>query len=70
MNIIIDANIIFSALIKDSLTRRLILEYGDFFLFPSYVFVELNRHKSLLLKKSKMKDYEFNDLLDLILKKC
>jgi len=69
MNIIIDANVLFSALIKDSITRKIILEYDGFFLFPSYVFIELEKHKEELLEKSKMNDGEFNKLLQIILKK-
>lgn len=69
MNIIIDSNILFSALIKDSITRRIILEYDDHFLFPSYIFIEMKRHKKELLKKSKMKEKEFEKLLEIILKK-
>ena len=69
MNIIIDANILFSALIKDSKTRELILCYDGFFLFPSYIFIEMEKHKSELLKKSKISEKDFNRLLQLILKK-
>ncbi len=69
MNIIIDSNPLFSALIKDSSTRRIILEYDDFFLFPSFIFEEMQKHKAELLKKSRMSEEDFNKLLQLILKK-
>ena len=69
MNIIIDSNPLFSALIKDSSTRRIILEYDDFFLFPSFIFEEMQKHKAELLKKSRMPEEDFNKLLQLILKK-
>ena len=45
MKIVIDSNVLFSALIKDSSTRKLILKYGGFFLFPSYIFEEMEKHK-------------------------
>jgi len=35
MKIVIDSNILFSALIKDSTTRRLILEYEEPFSFQN-----------------------------------
>ena len=54
MNIIIDSNVLFSALIKNSFTRRIILEYQGLFLFPSIIFEETERHKEELLKKSGM----------------
>lgn len=34
MRIVMDSNVLFSALIKDSVTRRMILEYDRNFLVP------------------------------------
>ena len=69
MNIIIDSNVLFSALIKNSKTRKIILKYDGFFLFPSFIFIEMQRHRSELFKKSGMPEGDFNKLLRLILKK-
>jgi len=69
MNIIIDSNILFSALIKDSITRKIILEYDGFFLFPEFIFEEMEKHKDKLFKKSGMSSMDFDRLLNLILKK-
>ena len=69
MNIIIDSNPLFSALIKDSATRRVILEYDGLFLFPSFIFIEMERHRYELLKKSGMAEKDLSKLLQLILKK-
>lgn len=69
MNIIIDANVLFSALIKKSTTRKIILDYEGFFLFPSYIFIEMKKHKEELLRKSGMSKKDFDRLLQLILKK-
>lgn len=69
MNIILDSNVLFSALIKDSTTRRMMIEYDSFFLFPSYIFIEMQTHKEELLKKSGMNRQEFNKLLRIILRK-
>jgi predicted nucleic acid-binding protein len=69
MNIILDSNVLFSALIRDSLTRSLIIEYDNFFLFPAYIFEEMEKHKQELLKKSGMNNEDFNSLLQTILKK-
>ena len=60
---------LFSALIKDSTTRMLILEYEDLLLFPSLVLEEAQEHLNELLKKSGMKSADFNSLLKLILNK-
>lgn len=52
MNIVIDSNILFSAMVRDSTTRKLLLEYDGLFLFPSFIFEEISKHKGLLLQKS------------------
>ena len=69
MNIVIDSNIFFSALIKDSITRKLILEYDKFFLFPEYIFEEMEKYKEELFKKSGMNAGDFDKLLHLLLQK-
>lgn len=69
MRIVLDSNILFSALIKDSITRHLILEYEGYFLFPQYVFEELEKHKDYIQRKSRLSEGEFNDLLNIILQK-
>jgi predicted nucleic acid-binding protein len=69
LNIVIDSNILFSALIKDSLTRRMILDYKGTFLFPSYIFEEMEKHKRELQIKSRMTPEEFKLLLSYLLLK-
>lgn len=69
MNVVIDSNILFSALIKDSVTRRLIFEYRGFFLFPEFIFREMEKHKEELLAKSKGSEKELEELLQLLLRK-
>ena len=49
MKIVMDSNVLFSALIRASTTRKLILEYGDLFLFPSYISEEAEKHKGELM---------------------
>ena len=69
MYVVLDTNILFSALIRDSITRKLIFEYEGLFLFPAYIFEEAERHKDDILRKSGMNENEFNKLLALILRK-
>ena len=52
MNIILDSNVLFSALIKDSATRKIILKHEEAFLFPEFIFEEMEKHKEELLQKS------------------
>ena len=69
MRIVLDSNVFFSALIKDSFTRRLILEYNNTFLFPEIIFKELIKHKDILLKKSGLNQKDFSTLITLLLTK-
>ena len=69
MNIILDSNILFSALIKDSITRRMILDYENHFLFPSFIFEEIEKYKEELLKKSDMNPNDFELLFSILLRK-
>jgi len=47
----------------------MILEYNGFFLFPSFIFEEMEKHKDELTKKSSMKSKDFEKLLTLLLQK-
>ena len=66
MDLIIDANILFAALVKDGATIELILEY-DFHLFaPEFLFDEFSKYKDELLEKTKRTPEEFDQILDLL----
>ena len=69
MKIIIDSNILFSALIKDSTIRKIILNYDEFFLFPDFIFQEMEKHKQELFDKSGMNENDSMNFLTLFLKK-
>ncbi|MAG20440.1 hypothetical protein CL618_03335 [archaeon] len=69
MNIVIDSNILFSALIKDSITRKIILISDSYFLFPLVIFEEMEKYKGDLFRKSGMDEKSFGELFNLILKK-
>lgn len=69
MNIILDSNIFFSALIKDSITRKIILKQYQNFLFPLFIFEEFSKYKNELIKKSKINEKDFNILIRIILTK-
>ena len=64
MKIIIDTNIIISALIKDNLTRKLILNRKFEFLTPSFTLSEINKHKEEICKKAKINSKQFYILLE------
>ncbi|MCZ7380579.1 MAG: PIN domain-containing protein [Candidatus Methanoperedens sp.] len=68
MKLVLDSNIIFSALIKKSTTRNIILSDVFELHAPEYIFSEITKHKELLLKKSKMNEGDFDALLLLLQK--
>jgi predicted nucleic acid-binding protein len=68
MKLVLDSNIIFSALIKNSRTRDIILSDLFELYAPEYIFNEITKHKELLLKKSKLDRGDFDALLLLLQK--
>ena len=67
MRFVIDTNIIFSALIKDSTTRRIILTSKFDFFIPEYVFIEIQKHSEEILEKSGYDQDDFDTMLDTII---
>ena len=63
MNIVIDTNIFISALLKDSLTRKLIFKSNHNLLFPEFELEEIENHREELLKKSGLSKEDFYLLL-------
>jgi predicted nucleic acid-binding protein len=69
MNLVIDTNIFMSALIKEGKTREIIFNTDYQLLFPEFEFEEIFDHKEEILKKSKLTEQEFNELMLELLKK-
>jgi predicted nucleic acid-binding protein len=69
MQIVLDSNVLFSALIKNSITRKIILDYSGKFLFPSYIFDEAQKYLRELLEKSGLNEEEFELLFNMLLTK-
>ncbi len=66
MDLVVDANIIFSALIKDSFSYSLLFS-GRFCLFtPEYIFAEFEKHKDEILDKTERTTEEFYRVLDIL----
>lgn len=66
MKIVIDTNIIISALIKNSLTRRLIFNKNFHLLTPSFSLTEIDKYKDAICKKAKINSKDFYILLEKI----
>ena len=66
MDLVVDANIIFATLIKDSFSYDTIFS-GKFHLFtPEYIFTELEKHKEELLNKTERTTEEFFRLIEIL----
>ncbi len=67
MKIVVDANILIAALIRDSTTRKLIFISDDILHCPIEILNEVNEHKSLILEKSKLSEKDYDSLLNQLL---
>jgi len=50
MDIIIDTNVFVSAILKNSVTRKLLIKSQENFLFPEHILEEIRQHEDLFLK--------------------
>ena len=66
MKLVIDTNIIISALIKDGISRRIIVSPLIHFVTPEYTLQEISKYEKLICKKAKLNHDEFKLLLNLI----
>jgi len=64
MEIVIDANILFAALIKKSITSDLLFKHKIY--APEYILEEFRKYFDLLKKKTKRSEEEFNTLYEVI----
>ena len=68
MKIILDANILFAALIKDSKTTELLFDQRLKLYLPDFVLQEFEKYEKELLEKTKRTKQEFNEILEIIKK--
>lgn len=66
MDLVIDANILFAALIKDSINVKLILDENIHLFAPEYLLEEFYKNKGEILEKTNRKEKEFNDIYDIL----
>ncbi len=67
MKFVIDTNVLISALIKNSTTRKLIIEMDEELVYPEAGFREIEKYKALIIKKSGLGEKEFNSIFNLLL---
>ncbi len=68
MILVIDTNILISALIRDSITRKIIAKSEWEFYYPEKSFHEVRKYKNLVLEKSGMDEQEYTEMLNHLLK--
>ncbi len=67
MKIILDTNILISALIRDSLTRKIILQSWFDFYFPEITLDEISKYKKMVLEKSGLTQSDYDIILNKLL---
>jgi predicted nucleic acid-binding protein len=66
MKLVIDTNSIISALIKNGISRRIIVSPAIQFIAPDYTLKEISKYKEMICKKAKITYTEFDIIFNLI----
>jgi len=69
MDVVIDANILFSILIKHSKTEELLFQEDLHIFAPEFLFEEFEKYKELIIKKTDKTSDEFEHFLKIIRKR-
>ncbi len=65
MDLVVDANILFAALIRDSITSELMLQNNLHLYAPEYIMDEFEWYRNIIKKKTNRSDDEFDIALDI-----
>jgi len=68
MKVILDVNVILSALIRDSTTRKIILNSEFDFYFPEPSLHKIRKYKDYILEKSGLTEEEYNKIMAILFK--
>ncbi|MEJ2252311.1 MAG: PIN domain-containing protein [Candidatus Lokiarchaeota archaeon] len=66
MNLVVDANILFAALIKDGATAELLTNEKLQLFAPKFLFEEFTNYKELILKKTHRSPEDFSEYLKML----
>jgi len=66
VKLVVDANVLFSALIKDSMTRRLFFEERLEIYAPEYLFEEFEEHREEIMQKTHRGESEFWEVMSIL----
>ena len=65
MDLVIDANILFAALIKRNITTELLFREHLHLYAPEFIFAEFEKYRDLLKKKTERRNEEFDEVMAL-----
>jgi putative PIN family toxin of toxin-antitoxin system len=68
MKLVMDTNIVISALIRDGLTRKMLLFPGIKLVTPEITFNEIENHLGIISTKSKLPKNDIQQILDILRK--
>jgi len=68
VKLVIDTNVIISALIKESITREIILDSNHLFVSPDFLVSEINKHRELIKEKSGLSEEKLEVVLQMLLR--
>ncbi|MBU0532607.1 PIN domain-containing protein [Candidatus Micrarchaeota archaeon] len=66
MDLVVDANVIFAALVKDGFTIELLLEPELHLFAPEFLFTEISKYKKDLIKKTSRSEEEFDEIFEIL----
>lgn len=66
MELVVDANILFAALIKRNVTSHLLFRDNFHLYAPEYIFTEFRKYKKLILSKTERSDEEFEMFINIL----
>jgi predicted nucleic acid-binding protein len=66
VRLVVDANVLFSALIRDGVTRKLFFEDRLELFAPEYLFEEFAGHRKEILQKSQRSEVEFGHVMTIL----
>lgn|GEM_PF-1479653 len=66
MKLVIDANVVISAIIRDGVTRKLLLHPALELVTPAYLFDELEEHREEIMRKAGLDILQFRQFITLL----
>ena len=64
MKLVVDANILFSALIKEGMTKKILFDLSYELYSPAFIFEEFKKHQNEILFKTHRTNEEFYKILE------